>query len=147
MWKKCVFNIRWSLWELLMEWCLLYHEWNTEEENNGYVVFSKEYTRISWAGIFKHAMGARNRVGIGLLYWARICKRLWSPGIDSEESTPPGYVAWRAGTTNRVAVPARQAGNRFLGSLKHLQRPSLARQATYTGGIDSLESILGLLKI
>jgi hypothetical protein len=41
---------------------------------------------------------------------ARICKRLWSPGIDSEESTPPGYVVWRAGTTNRVAVPARQAG-------------------------------------
>ncbi len=41
---------------------------------------------------------------------ARICKRLWSPGIDSEESTPPGYVVWRAGTTNRVAVPARQSG-------------------------------------
>ncbi len=43
---------------------------------------------------------------------ARICKRLWSLGIDSEESTPPGYVVWRAGTTgttNRVAVPARQA--------------------------------------
>jgi hypothetical protein len=35
---------------------------------------------------------------------------IWSPGIDSEESTPPGYVVWRAGTTNRVAVPARQAG-------------------------------------
>ncbi len=33
---------------------------------------------------------------------ARICKRLWSPGIDSEESIPPAYVAWRAGTTNRV---------------------------------------------
>ncbi len=44
------------------------------------------------------------------LSWARICKRLWSPGIDSEESTAPGYVVWRAGTTNRVAVPARQAG-------------------------------------
>ncbi len=56
---------------------------------------------------------------------ARICGRLWSPGIDSEESTPPGYVAWRAGTKNRVAVPARQAGNRFLGSLKDLQIPSL----------------------
>jgi hypothetical protein len=41
---------------------------------------------------------------------ARICKRLWSPGIDSEESTPPGYVVWRAGTTHRVAVPARQDG-------------------------------------
>jgi hypothetical protein len=31
------------------------------------------------------------------------------------------YVAWQAGTTNRVVVPARQAGNRFLGSLKGLQ--------------------------
>jgi hypothetical protein len=33
----------------------------------------------------------------------------------------PAYVAWRAGTTNRVGVPARQARNRFLGSLKGLQ--------------------------
>ncbi len=57
------------------------------------------------------------------LTWARICKRLWSPGIDSEESIspayvtrartfkclwgpgidakewiPPAYVVWRAGT-------------------------------------------------
>jgi hypothetical protein len=31
-------------------------------------------------------------------YWARIFKRLWSPGIDSKEWTPPAYVAWRAGT-------------------------------------------------
>jgi hypothetical protein len=30
-------------------------------------------------------------------------------------------VAWRAGTTNRVVVQARQAGYRFLGSLKGLQ--------------------------
>jgi hypothetical protein len=97
-------------------------------------------------------MGTRNRGGIGLSYRparARICKRLWSPGIDSEESISPAYVAWqararickrlwspeieseesiqltyvawRAGTTNRVVVPARQAGNRFLGSLKGLQ--------------------------
>ena len=41
----------------------------------------------------------------------RICKRLRRPGIDSEDSIPPAYVAWRAGTTNRVAVPARQAEN------------------------------------
>jgi hypothetical protein len=39
-----------------------------------------------------------------------------------QESLPPAYVApWRAGTTNRVVVPPRQAGNRFLGSLKGLQ--------------------------
>jgi hypothetical protein len=52
---------------------------------------------------------------------ARICKRLWSPEIESEESIQQAYVAWRAGTTNRVVVPAHQAGNRFLGSLKGLQ--------------------------
>jgi hypothetical protein len=43
---------------------------------------------------------------------ARIFKRLRRPGND---------VAWRAGTTNRVVVQARQAGNRFLGSLQGLQ--------------------------
>ena len=30
---------------------------------------------------------------------SRICKRLRSSGIDSKESIPPAYVAWRAGTT------------------------------------------------
>ncbi len=54
-------------------------------------------------------------------YRARICKRLRRPGIDSEDSIPPAYVAWRAGMTNRVVVPARQAGNRFMGSFKGLQ--------------------------
>ncbi len=52
---------------------------------------------------------------------ARILKLLWSPGIDSKEPIPPTYVAWRAGTSNRVIVTARQAGNRFLGFLKGLQ--------------------------
>ena len=52
---------------------------------------------------------------------ARICKRLRSPGIDSKESIPPAYVGWRAGTSNRVVVPALQTGTRFLGSLKGLQ--------------------------
>jgi hypothetical protein len=36
------------------------------------------------------------------------------------DSIPPAYVAWRAGC-RRVVVPARHAGNRFLGSLKGLQ--------------------------
>ncbi len=31
--------------------------------------------------------------------WDGIVKRLRSPGIDSKESIPPAYVAWRAGTT------------------------------------------------
>jgi hypothetical protein len=39
---------------------------------------------------------------------ARICNCLWSPGIDSEESISPAYVAWQASTTNRVSYrPAR----------------------------------------
>ncbi len=45
-------------------------------------------------------------------------------GIDTEKSIPLAYVAWRAGTTNRVVVPDRQAGNRFRVSLKGLQIPS-----------------------
>ncbi len=63
-----------------------------------------------------------NVIAMGLKWiWARICKRLWSPGIDSEESMLLAYVAWRAGTTNRIVVPVLQAGNRFLGSLKGLK--------------------------
>ncbi len=46
---------------------------------------------------------------------ARICKRLRSPGIDSG---CPCSLAGRAGTSNRIVEPARQAGNRFLGSFK-----------------------------
>jgi hypothetical protein len=53
---------------------------------------------------------------------ARIFKRLRSPGIDSKESIPPAYLAWRANTSRRVLyVPAYQAGDRFLGSLKGLK--------------------------
>jgi hypothetical protein len=33
-----------------------------------------------------------------LLAWARIFKRVWSPGIDTKEWIPPAYVVWRAGT-------------------------------------------------
>ena len=32
----------------------------------------------------------------------------------AQESIPPAFLAWQAGTTNRVVVPARQARNRFL---------------------------------
>ncbi len=39
---------------------------------------------------------------------ARICKRLRSPGIDSEDSILPAYVAWQAGTITLFDVPARQ---------------------------------------
>jgi hypothetical protein len=63
---------------------------------------------------------------------ARICKGLWSPEIDSDGSIPAAYVAWRAGTKNRVVVQARHAGNRFLGSLKGLQiRAQISHKAKY----------------
>jgi hypothetical protein len=45
-------------------------------------------------------------------YRARICKYLRSPGIKSEELKTPAYVV----------APARQAGNRFLGSLLHCKK-------------------------
>jgi hypothetical protein len=65
------------------------------------------------------AVLADKRIGDGAR--ARICKRFRSPGIDSKESIPPAYVAWRAGTSNRIIVPAHQARNRFMSSLKGLQ--------------------------
>ncbi len=43
----------------------------------------------------------------------------------------------------RIVVPARQTGNRFLGSLKGLQ---IRVQNTKAGGVNSLESISWLLK-
>ncbi len=49
---------------------------------------------------------------------AHICKHLRGPGVDSEESILPTYVAWRAGTTNRVGVPAHQAWESIPGLLK-----------------------------
>jgi hypothetical protein len=42
------------------------------------------------------------------------------------ESIPPAYLAWQAGKSNKVAIPVCQA--------------------TWVSGIDSLESIPGLLK-
>ncbi len=49
---------------------------------------------------------------------------------SAQESISPAYVAWRASTTNMVVVPARKAGNRFLGSLKGLQIWAQSIQAT-----------------
>jgi hypothetical protein len=52
------------------------------------------------AGIFKHSMGTRNRVGIVLLYWparARFCEPFKEPGIDSQ----PGWI-FRICGINRI---------------------------------------------
>ncbi len=70
---------------------------------------------------FSLAPGLTPHGRLDITHRARICKRFQGPGIDSKESTLPAYVAWRPSTSDRVVVPARQAGNRFLGSLKGLQ--------------------------
>jgi hypothetical protein len=73
---------------------------------------------------------------------ARICKRLWNPGINSEESSPQAYVSWRASTKNRVVVLARQAGNRFLSSIKGLQiRASSYLTALHIDVVIRMESL------
>jgi hypothetical protein len=87
---------------------------------------NQELTLSPKSGSMNSATGHSGRSKCLPLFRARICKRLRSPGIDSEESISSTYVAWRAGTKNRVVVPARQAGNRFLVSLKGLQIQALA---------------------
>jgi len=47
----------------------------------------------------------------------------------------PGVAGHWASTTDRVVVPARQAGNRFLGSLKGLQIPALGSINNYKYGL------------
>ncbi len=42
--------------------------------------------------------------------FGNISKRLRNQEIDSKESIPPAYIARRTGTSNRVVVPAHQAG-------------------------------------
>jgi hypothetical protein len=79
--------------------------------------------------------------GFIMMPCARICKRLWSPGIDSKESIPPACVAWRAGTSNRVVVTAHRAKNRFLGSLKGLQIRALRWRWKCEGNIRNQPSV------
>jgi hypothetical protein len=62
---------------------------------------------------------------------ARICKRLRSLGIDFNESILPAYVAWLAGTSNRVVVPTSQAGNRFLGYLTFTNSAQMSFRYTH----------------
>jgi hypothetical protein len=66
----------------------------------------KDLGSLSSGGIFKQSRGARNRVGMGCSTRAGIFKPLWSPGIDAKASTPPAYVAWRAGTKTLFLLSA-----------------------------------------
>jgi hypothetical protein len=65
--------------------------------------------------------GAENRV--------RFYKRLRSPGIDSKEAIRQPMKP------NRFVLPARQAGNQFLGSLKGLQIRALGSLQYYINKI------------
>jgi hypothetical protein len=94
--------------------------------------WNREGTGQEWGARFIRETGDGKIKGDRPGNRARICKRLLSSGIDSEESISPAFVAWRAGTKNRVVVPVRQAGNRFLVSLKGLQVP--AQNSEWTRG-------------
>jgi hypothetical protein len=65
----------------------------------------------------KMALGSIQGTGTpGFNARARICKLLRSSKIDSKESIPPAYVAWRAFTTT-LYLSYRRASwrNRYLG--------------------------------
>ncbi len=59
-------------------------------------------------------------LGAGFLKWNKFPEPEFVNVQGAQELIPPAYVAWQAGTSNRFVVPDRQAGNRFLGSLKSL---------------------------
>jgi hypothetical protein len=111
------------------------------------------------AGILEQSVEARERVGLGLLYrptrllgidswapqkfkipalvlsstWARICKHLRSPGIDSKELIPPAYVAWQADTSNRVVHrPARLGINSWAPWKVYKYRLNLSESFCHT---------------
>ncbi len=67
--------------------------------------------------------------------------------IPRKESIAPAYAAWRAGTTDRVVVPACPAGNRFLGSWKGLQIPALAGQYDKYDKLIPWNTFLGFLNV
>jgi hypothetical protein len=62
-------------------------------------------------GIVTYMQYTRSTFAAHMQNRARICKQLWSSGIDSEKSIPLAHVVWRAGTKNRVVVLARQTEN------------------------------------
>ncbi len=67
---------------------------NSKEENS--LLLSQVRPRIR--PLYDYLVEGINLGEMSLYSWARIFKRLWSPGIDSKEWISPAYVAWRAGT-------------------------------------------------
>ncbi len=70
-----------------------------------HVLVKEEFLGSSW----RYSSMPELNLRVSRAYRAWIFKRLRSPEIDSKEFIPPGNVAWRAGTRNRVVVQARQA--------------------------------------
>ncbi len=66
----------------------------------------------------------------GKVWHNQICQRLKSPGIDSSETIPAAYVAWRANTTTLFITLQRYYLHMMAESiprlLKHLQIRALA---------------------
>jgi hypothetical protein len=77
------------------------HVKSSVTNNRGIIIYGKGNTRECGAVIVASSQtGNRDRI---------FCKRIRSPGIDSKESIPPAYEAWRTSTTNMVVVTARPA--------------------------------------
>ncbi len=77
----------------------------SDESSNFKGIGSRDELALSWPGCWDLS----SNKGRGWFF------------VFLQESIPLAYVAWRAGTSNRVVIPARQAGNRFPDSLKSLQ--------------------------
>ncbi len=94
------------------------------------------------AGILKQSMGTRNRVGIWLLYRparARICKPFKEPGIDSQPGRPvrQPYLLYRLAMLHRL-VGGIDSSESIPGLLKRLQIPDQARLASRIGSLESI---------
>ncbi len=76
---------------------------NNQGQINGYIVLNE----ISLYQLGDRVVVRRKGVtSIPFCSRAGIFKPLWSLGIDAKASTPPAYVAWRAGTITLFLVGA-----------------------------------------
>ncbi len=65
---------------------------------NFVILLRRQLKKATGSNIFMEGGGS----SIVLLSRAQICERLRGPGIDSKESIPPVYEAWRVSPINRV---------------------------------------------
>ncbi len=90
--------------------------WKYEHKRAGNMKFKQTKIFILGQSPCAHILLLQHKRSFPCRTRARICKRLWSPGIDFAN-----LCSLTGRYENRVVVPARQAGNRFLVSLKGLQ--------------------------